>query len=77
MGVEAVLPRGGQKPRVDLSLKTNALPDITRCSEWPAQMKGELCWEPTTFKSKEDFTLTLTEEELAEVRAALQHFNGM
>lgn len=44
--------------------------------EWPAQVTGELAWGPSSFRSVEDYTLTLNDAEVSEVKSALRHFNG-
>lgn len=51
-----------------------ALKPIT--AEWPAQVQGDLCWDSSTFQSVEDFTLILTDDDVAEVGAALRAFKG-
>ena len=77
MGVETVLPEAVQQQWSNLVLKIGTGSYSAKSQEWPAQMKGELCWEPTTFKSDSDFTLNLTGDEVSEVRSALQHFDSM
>ncbi|KAK4214199.1 hypothetical protein QBC37DRAFT_157955 [Rhypophila decipiens] len=77
MGVETTFPQVGKQAWIDLSLKPRASANTTQFSEWPSQMTGDLCWGPTTFKSEADFTLTLSSNELVEVRTALQYFNDL
>lgn len=76
MGVEEVLPHAGEREWIGLSLKTSPPSEMVRCSEWPARMKGELCWDRMSFSSEDDFTLTLSNDERMEVRMALRYFNG-
>jgi hypothetical protein len=39
-------------------------------------MGGELAWDNSTLLSEKDIILTLTKDEVEEVKAALQYFNG-
>lgn len=60
-----------------LNLKANRTPRYLPVShEWPAEMAGDLVWGPTSFGSEGDYTLTLSEDDIFEVKAGLQHFNG-
>lgn len=54
---------------------TSALRSV-RVHEWPRVMTGELAWDSSTRLSEQDTILTLTRDEVEEVKAALQHFNG-
>ncbi|KAK4223616.1 hypothetical protein QBC38DRAFT_44638 [Podospora fimiseda] len=49
--------------------------DSTDTSEWPARVEGELVWDSNTFKSEDYFMITLNDDEVLEVKAALHHFN--
>ncbi|KAJ4286401.1 hypothetical protein N0V88_008024 [Collariella sp. IMI 366227] len=40
-------------------------------------MDGELVWGADSISSPDDYTLTLNEDEISEVRAGLQHFNDL
>jgi hypothetical protein len=77
MGVETVL-LGSQGPSwQNLNLKPNCAPRYFPIShDWPAAVEGDLAWGPTSFGSEDDFTLTLTESEVAEVKCGLEHFNS-
>jgi hypothetical protein len=46
-----------------------------RVNEWPQIMRGDLAWDSQTLPSDEDTILSLTEDEVEEVKAAVQHFN--
>ncbi|KXX76429.1 hypothetical protein MMYC01_200183 [Madurella mycetomatis] len=60
----------------DLRLKTNCtLRYVPISHEWPAEVTGELAWRPTSFCSGKDYTLTLSDDDLSEVKSALQYFN--
>lgn len=41
---------------------------------FPKELKGDLVWEGETLAEKYDWTYVLSEEQLAEIDAALQHF---
>jgi hypothetical protein len=43
---------------------------------WPTQLDGPLVWGPDTFGSEDDYTITLTETEIAEVRNGMKHFKS-
>lgn len=58
-------------------LKINMSPHTARVQEWPKQLKGDLTWDGTSFLSEEDYMLKLTNEDVLEVRAALQSFNEL
>lgn len=47
-----------------------------RVDEWPDRIQGDSAWEPADFASEADYTLFLSQDEVAEVRAALLHFNS-
>ena len=72
MGVEAIVPDILGQAWQSLLLKPNA----PSTQEWPAKMRGGLCWGSASFRSEEDFTLVLNYDEVCEVRTALQHFNS-
>ncbi len=79
MGVETVLlEEQGAVPWGNLAVKEGCAP---RCapvsSDWPAQMTGDPVWDASSFQSAEDYTITMTEAEVAEVKAGLNHFNSM
>ncbi|KAK3898982.1 hypothetical protein C8A05DRAFT_46842 [Staphylotrichum tortipilum] len=54
---------------------------VARClppsHDWPAQMTGDLVWDATSFQSANDYTLMMTDAEVAEVKAGLRHFNEL
>lgn len=61
----------------DIRLKTDCtLRYIPISHEWPAEVTGELAWGPASFCSEEDYTLTLSDDEVSEVKSALRYFNG-
>lgn len=72
MGVETAVPTLPGQAWGSLRLK----PSNTDTREWPNQMEGDACWDSSTFQSEEDFILVLDEDEVAEVRGAVRHFNG-
>ncbi|KAK4238377.1 hypothetical protein C8A03DRAFT_43887 [Achaetomium macrosporum] len=77
MGVETVL-LGPQGRDFNLALKGNyTLRHVPVTQQWPTEVGGDLAWGPSSFASPDDYTLTLTEREIAEVRSALQHFNDL
>ncbi|KAL1842469.1 hypothetical protein VTJ49DRAFT_5206 [Mycothermus thermophilus] len=78
MGVETVLLE--EQPQVwrNLAVKADRAADhfpITHT--WPAKLEGPLVWRPDSFVSEDDYTLALTEDEIAEVRAGLKHFKNL
>ncbi|KAL2134171.1 hypothetical protein VTI74DRAFT_870 [Chaetomium olivicolor] len=78
MGAETILLEQQGRGWGNLEVKTNCTPryfPITH--QWPAKMEGELAWGPTSFASPVDYTLTLSEDEISEVRSGLQHFNDL
>ncbi|KAK0391429.1 hypothetical protein NLU13_0929 [Sarocladium strictum] len=44
---------------------------------FPKELKGDLVWEGETLAEKYDWTYVLSEEQLAEIDAALQHFKSL
>jgi hypothetical protein len=48
-----------------------------KTDSWPKALDAELAWESSTFVSRTDHTLALTEAEILEVQSALQYFNGL
>jgi len=48
-----------------------------RAQDWPAQLRGELVWGPESFRSEDQFILTLNEEEISEIQDALENFNDL
>jgi hypothetical protein len=77
MGAETILLGQQGQTWGDLAVKANCTPRYVPVShEWPAEVEGDLAWGPTSFASEDDYTLTLTESEVDEVRSGLQHFNG-
>jgi hypothetical protein len=76
MGAETIL-LGPQGHEFNLSLKENCtLRYVPVTEQWPTEVQGDLVWGPSSFASPDDYTLTLTEQEVSEVRSGLQHFNG-
>lgn len=47
----------------------------TRVLEWPKVMRGGLAWDSSSLPSEEDIILTLTENDIVEVQAAVDFFN--
>jgi hypothetical protein len=77
MGAETILFGQQAQGWGALTVKSNCTPRyFPVSSSWPAEVKGDLAWGPTSFASPDDYTLTLSESELLEIRAGLQHFNG-
>ncbi|KAK0634456.1 hypothetical protein B0T17DRAFT_586269 [Bombardia bombarda] len=74
---KVVLPEGAAHTWRDLGLKSNASPYVHRSSDWPTEVMGDISWDSTSFASDEDFTLVLSKDDVVEVRAGLQHFNGL
>lgn len=75
MGAETVLLGQQGQAWGDLTVKASCPPRYVS-SEWPAEVEGDLAWGPASFASEDDYTLVLNEDEVAEVRSGLQHFNG-
>lgn len=73
MGVETTAPALPEQPWESLRLKAG----VYDTRQWPAQMEGDTCWDSSTFGGEEDFVLTLTDDEVDEVRAAVRHFNSL
>ncbi|KAK4455198.1 hypothetical protein QBC34DRAFT_445463 [Podospora aff. communis PSN243] len=73
MGVETTVPAVPERAWGSLRLKPSS-PD-TR--DWPARMGGDACWGPSTFRSNNDFVFTLSQDDVAEVRGAVRHFNSL
>lgn len=77
MGAETVLLEPQAQAWGELTVKANCTARyLPITNEWPAKMEGGLAWGPASFTSDDDYTLTLTESEVLEVRSGLQHFNG-
>jgi hypothetical protein len=57
-------------------LERNTSSFSVRVQEWPTEIKGGLAWEPSSFASEHDCILVLTDDEITEVQAALEHFNS-
>ncbi|KAK3343499.1 hypothetical protein B0T25DRAFT_593168 [Lasiosphaeria hispida] len=79
MGKEAIFLEEHKTGKTwgNLELKPSTLAYGASTHEWPAEMKGDLCWGPQSFRSGEDLALVLTEDEVSEVRAGLRHFNSL
>ncbi|KAH6621609.1 hypothetical protein B0J18DRAFT_445394 [Chaetomium sp. MPI-SDFR-AT-0129] len=77
MGVETVfLGQPAQGGWGNFEVKPDRNPQYFPVSQqWPTKMNGELCWGADSFTSEDDFTLTLDEGELREIRAGLEYFN--
>ncbi|KAB5551077.1 hypothetical protein GE09DRAFT_965280 [Coniochaeta sp. 2T2.1] len=45
--------------------------------EWPQVMRGDLAWDASALPSEEEMILTLTEDEIDEVKGAVQYFNQL
>ncbi len=77
MGAETILLRPQERCWGELTVKLNCNSHyLPGTNGWPASVEGDLAWGPTSFESEDDFTLTLTEDEVAEVRSGLEHFNS-
>jgi hypothetical protein len=77
MGAETILLGQQGQGWNRLALKPNCAPRYFPISHgWPAEVQGELIWGPTSFASEDDYILTLGDEEIQEIRAGLEHFNG-
>ena len=77
MGAETVLLHPGGQSWENLTVKPNCTPRYRSVThDWPAAVEGDLVWGPASFDCEADFTLTMTERELSEVRLALEHFNS-
>jgi hypothetical protein len=44
--------------------------------EWPRVLGGDITWDHAALPSEDDSILTLSESDIAEVRAALDTFNS-
>jgi hypothetical protein len=77
MGAETVLLGPQAQTWGEFKVKANCTSRYSPITgEWPATMEGDLAWGAASFASEDDYTLTLTESEVSEVRSGLQHFNG-
>ncbi|KAK4176189.1 hypothetical protein QBC36DRAFT_12514 [Triangularia setosa] len=79
MGAETILSHVEQIPvwgDLKLTLKSESASQI-KSFKLPAEMRGALAWSPSSFQSEDDYILTLNDEEIEEVKAALFHFNGL
>ncbi len=77
MGGETLLLRPEGQSWGNLTVKTNCTPRYRSVThDWPAAVEGDLAWGPASFDSEADFTLSMTEGEVSEVRLALEHFNS-
>jgi hypothetical protein len=56
--------------------KTTAGFGSAKTQEWPRVMESPLAWGATSMPAEDDYTLTLTQAEVDEVKAAVEHFNG-
>ncbi|KAL2197003.1 hypothetical protein P885DRAFT_68900 [Corynascus similis CBS 632.67] len=62
----------------DLTVKTNCTPRYFPVSHaWPAAIEGDMAWGPASFSSEDDYTLTLSEGEISEVKSGLAYFNDL
>ncbi|KAK5658455.1 hypothetical protein OQA88_1844 [Cercophora sp. LCS_1] len=62
---------------VQVPLQWGHLQLKTGTDGWPAEVRGDLCWDSSTFQSEEDFTLILTDDEVAEVGTALRNLKEL
>jgi hypothetical protein len=77
MGAETLLLGHQGQDWGALTVKPNCTPRYFPIShEWPAEAQGDLAWGPASFASQDDYTLTLSETDISEIRSGLQHFNG-
>lgn len=82
MGAETTLLEPLQLIWAPLVLKADPAPiprdnSVVNTHEWPAKMAGELAWSPADFASEDDFTLTLNDAEILEVKSALKHWKTL
>lgn len=78
MGAETILSHTEHIPAwgdLTLTLKGELAP-ATKTPKLPDEISGPLAWNPSTFESDADYTITLDDREIKEVRSALSHFNG-
>jgi hypothetical protein len=73
MGGQKHIPRWDELHGANLQVKVST----AKLSTWPEEMHGELAWDSTSFPDEQDHTWILDENEKAEIRAALRHFNSM
>lgn len=76
MGKVETAPSGRESVWANLQLRQKEPLRSIRPQEWPAELKGALAWEPSSFASVEDYALVLSQDEVSEVHSALEHFNG-
>jgi hypothetical protein len=77
MGAETIHLEQPEQGWGNFTLKTNCTPRFSPVShEWPLEVEGDLAWDPASFPSEEDYTLTLSENDVSEVKSGLQHFNS-
>ncbi|KAK3680898.1 hypothetical protein B0T22DRAFT_388678 [Podospora appendiculata] len=71
---KAVPNMAADPTRESLTLKPSVSSYIPRTANWPTVVEGDIVWEPTDFTSERDYTLVLSNDEVTEVEAALEHF---
>ncbi|CAP61354.1 uncharacterized protein PODANS_3_10500 [Podospora anserina S mat+] len=79
MGAETILSHTEHIPAwgdLTLTLKGELAP-ATITPKLPDEISGPLAWNPSTFESDADYTITLDDREIKEVRSALSHFNEL
>ena len=77
MAIAAVSPVVTERPLCGQHVKTTYGPCSAKVREWPQVMRGGLAWGGDSLPSEEDTILNLTESEINEVKAAVEHFNGV
>jgi hypothetical protein len=76
MALATVAPVTAKPLPLGRQLRITATSRSTRVHEWPQVMRGDLAWDQSSLPSEEDTILSLNTDEIAEVKAAVEYFNG-
>lgn len=64
-----------ERVHLDQQLKSICALRSARILEWPQSMRGHLAWDRSSLPSENSTVLTLTADEVEEVKGAVRHFN--
>ena len=62
-------------PQVNRQTKRTSTLRSPNVLEWPQVVRGNIAWDNSALPSEEETILTLTENEVEEVKCAVRHFN--
>ena len=69
-----LIESGGSEPR--RSLKDERFSGFEHLQSWPKNLQSDLAWDASSFNSEDDYTLTLTQQDRAEIEIALNFFKS-